>query len=60
LAYPLDNFKNNFFDFYSLVVAPAIQCGAWWKLRIVLIFAFVLKNLFKYFGELTSVKYEEG
>jgi subfamily B ATP-binding cassette protein MsbA len=61
MANPLDNFKNNFFDFITqLVVAPGNPMRSLVKLSIVIIIAFVLKNLFKYLGSITSVKYEEG
>jgi len=61
MANPLDNFKNNFFDFITnLVIAPGNPLQSLVKLSIVIIIAFILKNLFKYLGSITTVKYEEG
>ncbi|HRT67960.1 MAG TPA: hypothetical protein P5216_04390, partial [Bacteroidota bacterium] len=61
MSNPLDNFKNNFFDFITrMVVAPGNPMRSLVKLSVVIIIAFILKNLFKYLGSITAVKYEEG
>lgn len=61
MANPLDNVKNGFFDFITnLVISPGNPMQSLVKLSVVIIIAFILKNLFKYLGSITTVKYEEG
>jgi len=57
----LDNLKNNFFSWISgLIISPDGVARSLLNLSLVIITAFVLKNIFKYIAAITSAKFEEG
>lgn len=58
---PLDGLKNSFFDFISnIVISPSGILTSLLNLSLLIILAFILKNIVKYIGSVASVKFEEG
>ncbi len=57
----LDNLKNNFFAWISkLIISPNGIANSLLNLSVIIIIAFVLKNIFKYIASIASAKFEEG
>ncbi len=57
----LDNLKNNFYATVSkLVLSPDGIAKSLLNLSLLIIIAFILKNIFKYIASVTTAKFEEG
>lgn len=57
----LDNLKNNFYNTISnLVISPKGIAHSLLNLSIIIIIAFILKNIFKYIASIVTAKFEEG
>lgn len=57
----LDDLKNQFYSFIqSMVTSPDSPRQTLINLGILIIIVFTLKNIFKYWGSITSAKLEEG